>query len=370
MNILLFTLEYPPFKGGVANYYYNVVKYWPSCSNASAGKPKPSNIFVLNNNKNQLIKTWFFPKWLLALYYLYKEIKTKKIDHILVGQILPLGTVAYLVTKLTKTPYSVFIHGMDFTFTQKSKRKAKISKKILYKAENIICSNNYVVELLNKNYFNEFKNKLHVVNPGINNELKITNYELRIKELKESYKLQNKIILFSVGRLVKRKGFDKVIEAMPEILTSIPDLVYVIAGTGPDEEYLKNKAKDLNNVIFLDSINDDKKWTWFNLCDIFITVSRCIDGDFEGFGIVYLEANLAGKPVIAGCSGGVCDAVQNNVNGIVVNPESPKEIAAAVICLAQDENLRKKLGGQGRERVFKDFRWEDKVNKIYKIIND
>jgi phosphatidyl-myo-inositol dimannoside synthase len=384
MNTLLFTLEYPPFKGGIANYYENVIKYWP----------QPDDIFVLNNNQNKLIKSWIFPKWLLSIYNLYKEIKSKKIDHILVGQILPLGTAAYLITKLTKTPYSVFIHGMDFAYAQKSSRKAEITEKILNQAVQIICTNSYVAEIISKTYDNKFLNKIHTVNPGVDNELRIKNYELRIKDINKKFNLDNKIILFSVGRLVKRKGFDKVIEAMPEVLKKIPDLVYLIAGTGPDEEYLKTLANkifllrpptlklgrtskerveirsSLGNIIFLSQITDEEKWTWLNLCDIFITVSRDIEGDFEGFGIVYLEANLAGKPVIAGDSGGVKDAVKSNFNGLLIkNPEDKTEIANNIIKLAHDENLRKKLGEQGYDRVLNDFRWEDKVGEIYKIIN-
>ncbi len=65
MKILLFTLEYPPFKGGIANYYGNIVKHWP----------KPNEIFVLDNNKNKLIKNWLYPKWLLAFFQLKKLLK-------------------------------------------------------------------------------------------------------------------------------------------------------------------------------------------------------------------------------------------------------------------------------------------------------
>jgi phosphatidylinositol alpha-1,6-mannosyltransferase len=360
MNLLLFTLEFPPFKGGVANYYDNVIKYWP----------KSDNIYVLNNNKNLLLKNYLYPKWLLSVYYLYKEIKNKKIDHVLVGQILPLGTAAYIIFKLTKKPYSVFIHGMDFAYSLKLKRKAKITKKILNKAIKIICVNSYVAELLNKTFNKEFEDKIHVVNPGIKKELIISNLEYGIKKIKENYDLYDKIILLSIGRLVKRKGFDKVIEAMPEILKSVPNIIYFIAGTGPDEKYLRRKSKDLNNVIFIGKINDDEKWAWLHSSDIFITVSRDIEGDFEGFGIVYLEANLVGKPVIAGNSGGVKDAVVNNYNGILIDdPVDKEEIANGVIKLVRDEKLRKKLGEQGRERAIKDFQWLKQVKKIYEAIN-
>ncbi|MBU4015184.1 glycosyltransferase family 4 protein [Patescibacteria group bacterium] len=114
--------------------------------------------------------------------------------------------------------------------------------------------------------------------------------------------------------------------------------------------------------------DDESRNAWYKICDIFIMPARNIKGDFEGFGIVYLEANLAGKPVIAGNSGGARDAVENGVNGLLVNPEDINEISNAIIKLAQDENLRKKLGEQGRERSIREFSWEKQAEKIYNCV--
>ncbi len=375
-KILLFTLEYPPFKGGVANYYENVVKHWPNSD----------EIFILNNNDNKLIK----PHWLFALFKLLREIKNIKIDHVLVGQILPLGTVTYILSKFIKLDYTIFIHGMSISYTFRKSRKKFIAKRILTGAKNIICESNYTAEIVKKFLGEEYADKVHVVNPGVdasrnleeNSESedvsdKVTSSKLRVtkpfqaqrmSELQEKYNLKNKIVLFSVGRLVKRKGFDKVIQAMKEATASVPNLYYFIAGDGPDKKYIYDQAEGVPNIVFLGKISDEDKWTWLNLCDIFITVSREIKGDFEGFGIVYLEANICKKPVIAGDSGGVRDAVKSAYSGILVDPENIERIADAIITLAKDEDLRKKLGEQGRQRALKEFRWEDKVREICEII--
>lgn len=368
-KVLLFTLEYPPFKGGVANVYENIVEHWPSYAKASDGKP--DSILVLNNNEDKLVNNNLpFLKWLPSISQLWKAVKKNKIGHILVGHILPLGTSAYILSKFTRVQYSVILHGMDLTFSFKKKRKKILAKKILAKAKNIICMNNYVAEIARETVGKKNYNKIKVVNPGIDNKFLTKEYESR-GDLIKKYNLENKIVLFSVGRLVKRKGFDKVLECLPSVLTDVPDLVYVIAGAGPDEEYLKSISSNLNqdSAIFLGKITDEEKWAWLNLCDIFIMPSRNIDGDFEGFGIVFLEANLAGKPVIAGDSGGVSDAIENAINGLLVDPEDINDIAYAIIKLAKDENLRKKLGERGRERAINEFNWGRQVNKIYNIIN-
>ncbi|MCG2701017.1 glycosyltransferase family 4 protein [Candidatus Parcubacteria bacterium] len=376
MKTLLFTLEYPlphqsagqAFYGGVANYYGNLVKHWPD-----------SEILVLNNNDNKLIKNWLYPKWLTAVWQVWKIIKKEKIDHILVGHILPLGTVAYFISQITKTPYSVILHGMDFTFACRARRKRKITKLILRNAKNIICGNSYVAGLVKEFVGDEHTGRIEIINPGI--EPRITPQMLcktgqahnveRVTEIKNKYNLDNRLVLLTVGRLVKRKGVDKVLESLPAVLKITPNLIYVILGNGPEIGNLKLEIGNLKlekNVILITDADDESRNAWYKICDIFIMPARNISGDFEGFGIVYLEANLAGKPVIAGDSGGARDAVENEVNGLLVNPESTDEICDAIIKLARDENLRKKLGQQGRSRVINEFSWEKQIKKMYDCV--
>ncbi|MDO9399090.1 MAG: glycosyltransferase family 4 protein [bacterium] len=360
MKTLLFTLEYPPWRGGVANYYGNLVKYWP----------EPSEVFVLDK-KNGLINNWFF-----ALLKLWQVVKQKKINYVLVGQILPLGTATYLISKIIKIKYAVFLHGMDFTFAVQRPEKRWLIKRILKNSDKIICCNNYVAGLAQK-FYPEIKNKVVVVNPGVelNNQLAITNYEL----LKKKYSLDNKIILLSIGRLVKRKGFLEVIESLPEVLEKIPNLVYVIIGDGVELNNLQTKISELklsDKVFIITNVNDQERNNWLNLCDIFIMPAKDINGDFEGFGIVYLEANMAGKPVIAGNSGGVGDAVIDNFNGLLVGSlaskaleaKLPKSLSNVIIELAEDPSLRQKLGEQGRQRAIKEFNWNKQARKILNII--
>lgn len=352
MKILLFTLEYPPFLGGVANYYGNLIKYWP----------KPDDIIVLHNNDDRLINSKLpLLKWLPACFALRQKIKQEKIGHILVGQILPLGIVTLICSGFYKIKYSVILHGLDLAYALKRPRKKWLTEKILRRAEKIICANNYTAEMARRT-FPGIKQKIAVVNPGAENRQ--TANAKRLTPIRDKYGLYDKIILLSVGRLVKRKGFDKVIEALPQILKQVPNLVYVIIGDGAE---LKNY--ELNDkILIINNASDEERNLWYNICDIFIMPAREIDGDFEGFGLVYLEANLAAKPVIAGRSGGVADAVVDNLNGLMVNSKNISEIADAVIKLAENSSLRQRLGEQGRERAIKEFNWEKQINEFYNFL--
>ncbi|MEK7067427.1 MAG: glycosyltransferase family 4 protein, partial [Patescibacteria group bacterium] len=229
----------------------------------------------------------------------------------------------------------------------------------------IIAANSYVAKLAGEIAAD---NKIAIVNPGVDN--RITHNAQRITQIKEKYNLQNKLVLLQVGRLVERKGVDKVLKALPQVWQECAELAYVIVGDGPALEKYKllvTSYKLQNNVILITNASDDEVDYWYELGDIFIMPAREIDGDFEGFGIVYLEANAHGKPVIAGDSGGVRDAVANGVNGILVNPTDVDEIAQAIIKLAKDEGLRKKLGERGREWV-QQFDWQSQVQKIIQIL--
>ncbi len=369
MKVLLFTLEYPPFKGGVANYYGNLVKYWP----------ESGNVFVLNNNDGGLIKkSWPILRWLPAFRGLNKAVKKNNITHVVVGQILPLGLVGLIYCRFHKIKYTVILHGLDFSYATKVWRKKIISRIILKGAQTIICANSYTANLVKKFLPATDENKIITVNPGIEAEPPAA---LENTRLIKKYHLENKIILLSVGRLVKRKGFDKVIEALPEILKRAPNLIYVILGAGDELNNYQLRITRLakakprrpnyelnNNVIIINNATDEERNGWYNACDIFIMPARNINGDYEGFGIVYLEANLAGKPVIASKSGGVGDAVVDGLNGIMVDPENINDICQAVIKLAQNAGLRYKLGEQGKKRAIDEFNWKKQIQKIYKVL--
>ena len=364
---LLFTLEFPPYKGGIAKYYENLANYWPT-----------GDLFVLADNiwggtDSEKIKfrplrnKYLRPRWLPALWYLSQELKYARAGQVIVGQILPLGKAAYFLSKFIKFKYSVVLHGLDFSLAVKTKAKRKITGKILSRADKIICANNYTANLV-KSFALNLSDKITVVNPGI--EPSFVRNPQRVRELKEKNNLNDKIILFGLGHLVARKGFDQVIKAVAAINSSLPRISYAIGGSGPEKENLIKLTDSLspeikNKIIFLGQLSDADRWAWLELCDIFIMTSRNLNGDFEGFGTVYLEANLAGKPIIAGDSGGVRDAVINNINGILVDSENLPEISQAIIKLAADPALRQALGEQGKRRTVENFNAKKQVEKLY-----
>ncbi|QQS60788.1 glycosyltransferase family 4 protein [Candidatus Falkowbacteria bacterium] len=357
MKTLFITLEFPPKVGGVENYYGKIAEYWPE------------ELVVLTNNQNELISQKMpFLAWFKAFKPVRAAISQNNAVWLLVGEILPLGTVAWLLSYICPFRYAIMLHGLDFSLATKSFIKRFVSKQILEKASTVICANSHTAKEVKKT-FPKVSN-INVVNPGVEKDIPLVS-SLEIENFKIKNNLEEAFILLSVGRLVKRKGVDMVLSALSDLTSHIPNLQYIIIGDGPEKSYLQNIIHQLgleNNVRILSDVNDEEKNKYFASCDIFIMTARNIDGDYEGFGIVYLEAGLFSKPVIAGSSGGVGEAVQNTINGLVVDEEDPNSIAKAIVDLYNNQALRKRLGEAGRERSLKQS-WEQQVSKIYSLLS-
>lgn len=367
---LLITIDFPPQTGGVANYLANL----------TAKLPKDKIIVLANQQKND--KSWddkhnfkiirknlyyekFWPKWLKIFFIAKKIIKQQKIEQIIISHLIPIGYICLLL----KLPFIVIIHGYDIMLIQKSKWKKFWTGIILKKAKHIIVNSNFTKQKVLQEKINQ--NKITVIYPSPNispQNINETDKNLIIQELD----LHNKKILLSVGRLVKRKGIDNVIKALPQILNKIPNLVYLIVGNGDYKPELEKLAEKLNirgNIIFLQDISDTHLPNYFSLADIFIQPARIENNaDAEGFGIVYAEANLFGKPVIAGNVGGAVEAIKHNQTGILVDPHSVSEIQNAIITLFNDPELMKSLGEQGRERVLAEFNLDKQLKLLEGII--
>jgi phosphatidylinositol alpha-1,6-mannosyltransferase len=182
-------------------------------------------------------------------------------------------------------------------------------------------------------------------------------------QLRATLGLSEKKVIVSVGRLVHRKGQDHLIEAMPEILESIPDAHLLLVGQGPYLNELEKRVDKLNlhdNISFIGRIQYAQLPQYICVGDIFAmpSRSRLMGLEVEGLGIVYLEASSCGLAVIAGDSGGAPDAVVQGKSGVVVNGVDNSAIAQAAINLLSNPAQRAAMGIFGRNWIIENWRWE------------
>jgi phosphatidyl-myo-inositol dimannoside synthase len=162
-------------------------------------------------------------------------------------------------------------------------------------------------------------------------DLNLFTPESRNLNLAERYDVQDNKVIITVGRLAlqeRYKGFDEVIDAMPELLRRFPTLKYMIVGDGGDRKRLEGKAESLGlseKVIFTGRILEHEKVSHYSLADAFVMPSYG-----EGFGIVFLEAVACGVPVIGGKADGSREALLDGRLGKLVDPKVPGELIEAV----------------------------------------
>ncbi|CAB4825991.1 MAG: glycosyltransferase [Actinobacteria bacterium] len=191
--------------------------------------------------------------------------------------------------------------------------------------------------------------------------------------LRNSLGLADKAVIVSVGRLVHRKGQDRLIEALPIILSEIPNAHLLVVGQGPYLETLETLAKTKGvseHVSFIGRIQYSELPKYFRVGDLFAMPSRSrfFGLEVEGLGIVYLEASACGIPVIAGDSGGAPDAVLENVTGLVVDGTNIESIAKAAISILSNPVMAKAMGLAGREWIVDSWSWQLWAKKFESVL--
>lgn len=182
-------------------------------------------------------------------------------------------------------------------------------------------------------------------------------------EVRARLGLTDRPVVVCVSRLVRRKGQDTLIRALPRILAAEPDTVLLIVGGGPYEKDLRRLAHETgvaSAVRFTGAVPWSELPAHYGAGDVFAMPCRTRRGglDVEGLGIVYLEASATGLPVVAGDSGGAPDAVLDGETGWVVKGGSPEEAADRITVLLGDAELRRRMGERGREWVEEKWRWD------------
>lgn len=181
--------------------------------------------------------------------------------------------------------------------------------------------------------------------------------------------------VLTIGRMQDRyKGHDVLIRALERVREGVPDLQWVVIGDGPLRPELEAQARArglARAARFLGAVDDEQRDQWLRRADLLAMPSRASAGGEagEGFGIVYLEAGAYGKPVVAGNVAGALDAVRDGETGLLVDPQDPTAVAAAIGRLLEDRELARRLGGAGQERA-RGFAWPVIAQRVEAVLRE
>jgi len=290
---------------------------------------------------------FFFKSLALAL--------TNRFDAIHAFRALPEGLVAWAVARLTFRPVVIYAHGEELT-TWGSGGKYKAMRFALTHADQVIANSEHTRDTLRK--MGVAPPKIRLIYPGV--DVAVFKPGLDTTGLRETLGIpRDAKLVFSVGRLSRRKGFDQVIRAIARLRKEGMDVHYVLAGTGEDWDYLAELIQEhylMGIAHMVGAVTDSDLPRWMNACDVFAMPNREINGDNEGFGMVFIEAAACGKPVVAGRAGGTGAAVVEGVTGLRVDGENLTDITAALVRLLGHSG--RGMGQNGYDRVLESFSWE------------
>lgn len=189
--------------------------------------------------------------------------------------------------------------------------------------------------------------------------------------LRHELDLEGQPILLTVGRLVPRKGVDTTLRALPGLLETVPETMYLVVGTGPDRERLDRLAADIgvrDHVRFAGQVPFAHLPAYYSLADAFVMPSREARPDVEGFGLVFLEAGACGTPVVGARAGGIPDAVQDGTTGLLVPPADPKALTDALTRLLTTPGLAERLGRGGRHHAVHEASWDHVADRLWRVL--
>lgn len=286
-------------------------------------------------------------------------IKAEAITTVAFGAAAPLGLLSAGLKRAGVKRTVALTHGHEvwwakvFPFTLLMRRIGSTVDVLTYLGNFTQAA---ISKALNKNS----QNAMVKVAPGIDTE---HFRPVDSSALRQSLGLSDKKVIVSVGRLVHRKGQDRLIASMPQILKQVNNAHLVIVGQGPyrsELEKLVEEHKLSQSVTFIGRIQYELLPTYICLGDIFAmpSRSRLMGLEVEGLGIVYLEASSCGVAVLAGNSGGAPDAVLNNITGVVVDGTNNSGIAKAAIDLLSNRDRSLSMGIAGRQWITENWHWE------------
>jgi phosphatidyl-myo-inositol dimannoside synthase len=273
------------------------------------------------------------------------------------GKCLPEGFIASLMKRRYGISFACFVHGEELTLAATSRELSWLTRRVLHDAARVIANSAHSKTLLRK--WGLTDDKVTVMHPGVDTSRFVPSPA--DVEARQRLGWLDRTVILTVGALQKRKGQDMMIRALPALRARFPDVLYSIVGEGWEKTYLERLADELgvrDRVQFRGVPGDRELVTCYQQCDVFALPNRQVGWDIEGFGIVLLEAQACGKPVITGSSGGTSEAIGPGETGAVVPCETVEPLVNAVCDMLEHPDRAAQMGAHGRARAVTQFDWQ------------
>ena len=356
---LLVTNDFPPKVGGIQSYLWELWRRLPPGEFAVLTSPHPEAAAFDAGQAFRVVRT--SEPWLLPVPWLKRRIDALAgefgADVVVLDPALPLGQLGPSLER----PYAVVVHGAEVTVPGRLPGTQQLLGRVLRGARHVIAAGAYPSSEADHAAGRTLPTT--VVPPGVDTELfhPLDDEARRAARKRLGLPVEGRLVM-GISRLVPRKGFDVLLKAAAELRTERPDVHVGIVGHGRDRGRLEKVAREVGApATFLGRIPFADLPDAYACGDVFAMLARnrWAGLEQEGFGIVFLEAAAGGVPAIAGGSGGVRDAVEHGVTGLVVDdPRDVDAVAEALATLLDDDDRRAEMGNAARSRAVEQFDYD------------
>jgi phosphatidylinositol alpha-1,6-mannosyltransferase len=386
--LILLTLSYPPpYRGGSRSYMLNLFGRLPmdvTVFTEAVDEPEAAPRSGRAQGTTRVIRRAYIksgvstpqprPAKLIMMAAWATELGrlclSERPGCIVVSDVYPVGMVALLAKAIFRIPYITMVYGEEITHLRRLWLRRRILRAILRWSDQIVTISAFSRSLVESEGIGP--ERVHVIRPGV--DAAEINPDVDPSEVIARHRLHGSLVLLSVGRLTERKGHADVIELLPKLLETSPNIRYLIVGhdvgEGPRLRRLIEKHGLHDVVELVGPVEPSDLPKYFAACDIFVLLTRDVESteDTEGFGIVFLEAAAAAKPVVAGIAGGTKEAVADGEVGFLVDTNAKDSALAALQRLLVNPGLRARLGANGRRRVVETFGWASAVAEFSRVL--
>jgi len=290
-------------------------------------------------------------------------VKRDKIDVVCIGAQDALGWLVAPLKKRTNAKVIIYVHGEEVSQAAYSANAERKRRAVLQAADALVAVSSFTRTLLQEKYGIP-ASRIMLQNNGV--DLNFYNGKIAV-DARKTEGLPASPFVFACGRLVERKGFDKLVEAWPSVVAQAPNATLLIGGRGPLEDALKQRVSALgieDRVQFFGWMTGQQLSAAYALAEVFTMPNRTMpDGDTEGFGLVFLEAAAMGTPSVGGRAGGAVDAIIDGETGIFVDGNKSDEIAGALLKVLQNKGLRDQLAAKAQAHA-RTQGWQRKTDEF------
>jgi phosphatidylinositol alpha-1,6-mannosyltransferase len=370
VTTLLVSEVFPPQTGGSGRWFWEIYRRLPREDYLIAAGQHPGQTEFDQTHDLRLVRLPLsLPAWGLrsfrglfgygrALRRLRPLLRSEQVVAIHSGRCLPEGLMALALKRWVNVPYACYVHGEDVSTATTSRELSWLVRRVLHGADLLIANSHSTERMLHEEWAMPAE-RVRVLHPGVDTRRFVPAAPNPTVRARLGW--GNRPVVLTVGRLQKRKGHDHLIQALPAIRRVLPDVLYVIVGEGEERPFLEDLVANLElagHVQFRGEVADEELILCYQQCDLFALPNRLVERDVEGFGMVLLEAQACGKPVVAGASGGTAETLRDPETGRVVDCSDPAPLAACVSELLADRARLRQMGAAGREWVVDHFDWE------------